>query len=149
MTWDAVFDTLATAMDRRSQHDEWTARVAAGVENVRAAAAGTSVAVVSPSDDGTLIINGPAYDTSALLVEAGVEVQTIDNPTEDFGNDVLVVSGERLGDVVAENIVVVTYEEDPAQRSNLLETNPPLRHPSPAPSPASTDRWRSPSRCPA
>lgn len=32
--------------------------------------------------------------------------------------------GKRLGDVVAENIVVVTYEEDPAQRSNLLETNP-------------------------
>lgn len=123
-SWQEILDTLATVLDRRDLHDEWIARIDEGVERVRSVAAGRSVGVITANENGTFFISDENYDTSALLVRAGMTVQGADNPKEDFGNGVLILSGELLGEITADEIVVVTYEPDPAERENAFERNP-------------------------
>jgi len=80
--------------------------------------------VITDADGGNFFLSGPRYDTSALLERAGMDVLTLEDPAEDFGNGVIAVSDERLGELDADHLVVVTYEPDPAKRVNAFEQNP-------------------------
>jgi iron complex transport system substrate-binding protein len=124
VTWQRVLDTLARVLDRREERDAWVRRVRTGVREVRRVADGASVAVITDADGGNFFLSGPRYDTSALLERAGMDVLTLEDPAEDFGNGVIAVSDERLGELDADHLVVVTYEPDPAKRVNAFEQNP-------------------------
>lgn len=120
-TWKDSFRMVADAIGRIKEYDEWERSYQQRLDELRAEfgdPAQYSIAFIHIGEPNTIRTYGPNSQPGSILLEAGFKMPAI---AENIGDGISdIVSPERIGDLDADAIFIMTRLDQPAQLEEFM-----------------------------